>query len=394
MHTRLQASVRGFATVAAVLLLAGSLHGQDARAREDAAETREASAREILEAYEAVSLPEYDPSRREDPAYQAEFMTQRRAADRQRAKLVGDLLAGFPAHPRLVELLPIRWRILLGEGRNEEVIAEALAVAESTEDPTLRLDALYVHAVAVARASAFDPARIREAARLFYEANPLDPRNARLLLLATINEPEPSASLELYQRLAAEYPETREGQRAADKVFQYERIGTPVELAFNDAISGEPVDLADLRGRVVALVFWASWCPSCREEMAELDALREAYEPLGASFVGVSLDGPRDDDPARDGLARLRAWVADNGIPWPQSYDGQGWDGPFVQRWRVRSIPTLFVIDQEGRLVTPDGRARLGELLPESLGVEPVRSDGEAPDNPEDSAAPAEGATG
>jgi len=362
-----------------MLVAAGHALGQDTPSPQDLAERQTRSASEIIEAYDAVAMPEYDASRRGDSAYQAEFSTERRAADLQRAELIGELLADYPTDKRLADLLPVRWRVLLGEGRNADVITEARASAEHAEDPMLRLDALYFHAIAVARDAEFDPERTVEAADLFYQANARDPRNARLLMLGTINQPDASASLEIYRRLASEYPDTREGQRATDKVYQFERIGTPFELAFNDAISGEPVDVASLRGRVVVVVFWASWCPSCRAEMAELNALRNAYADKGAAFVGVSLDQPRDDDPARDGLMALRSYVEANGIAWPQYYQGDGWDSVYSGRWRVRSIPTVFVIDQEGRLVTPDARGSLGELIPGLLGIEPVRDDSGAP---------------
>ena len=379
----------GLIGIAAALCCSGVVMAQEPQAEllsevqeAPAAETETAEtprpADEILAEYDAIVLPEYDAQRRRDAAYQADFMAQRTAADRRRIELIGELVRDHPDHPRVAELLPVRWVALLGETRNDEVIAEAHGVAQSTDDTELRLNALYVHAIAIARTSDYDPARVAEAARLLYEANPLDPRNATLLSMSTINETESSKALEVYRRLVAEYPDTREGQRAADKVFQYERIGTPVELVFGEATTGEPVDLRGLRGRVIVLVFWASWSTSCRTEMPRFQALHEAYAEKGVSFIGVSLDQPRDDDPARDGLTLLRNWIADNGITWPQYYQGNGWDSPFSREWRVRSIPAVFVIDREGRLVTPDARGRLENLIPGMLEIEP-RTEGNEP---------------
>ncbi len=132
-----------------------------------------------------------------------------------------------------------------------------------------------------------------------------------------------------------------------------------------------------MRGEVIVLVFWASWCPSCRAEMPGLKALQEFYTEKGVSFVGVSLDQARNDDPTRDGLTLLNNWIAENDVTWPQYYQGNGWDSAFSREWRVRSIPTVFVIDQEGKLVTPDARGREEQLL-EALRADDSQSDQDA----------------
>ena len=70
-------------------------------------------------------------------------------------------------------------------------------------------------------------------------------------------------------------------------------VGTEVELALKD-LSGVEQRLSGLRGRVVVLNFWATWCGPCRAEMPDLAALQNDYAALGVQVVGASVDGPED----------------------------------------------------------------------------------------------------
>ncbi len=108
---------------------------------------------DIIAELNAIVFPEYDAARRNDQAFQAEFMAARAAADRLRIDLIGELLKNHPNDARLKDLLPTRWKAMLSEARNSEVIAEAKSIAGSTDDAALQLDALYAHALAIARES-------------------------------------------------------------------------------------------------------------------------------------------------------------------------------------------------------------------------------------------------
>ena len=336
-------------------------------------------AEQIIEAYEAVELPEYDASRRGDADYRAEFMAQRREADLKRAELIGELYKSHPAHDRLTELLPVRWQALMNAGEAEQVLTETKELAGRTDDKALKTEALYSHAVAVARMTDYDSAKVAEAAKQFHAFDAEDPRNASLLMMTTYYQSDEKKLEETYRTIAADYPETREAKQASAKVYQYEQVGKPFELAFEEATSGEPIDMSQLRGKVVVVDFWATWCGPCIAEMPHMKKLYAAYKDKGVEFVGISLDAPRnEEDPSKDGLAKLRAYVADNDVTWPQYYQGNGWQSEFSSDWQVRSIPAIFLVDQQGRLVTPNARGKLDEMIPELLGIEPVEIEGES----------------
>lgn len=325
-------------------------------------------AEEILAAYNAVEVPAYDASRRGEEGYDAQFIAARTDAWREQAELIGELHASHPADDRLPELLPVRWKLLMVSGEAERVVEETKVVANRTNDKALKADAWYAHASAVARATGYDPESVAAAAKQLYAVDPVDARNAELLFMTTHNQADEKLLEQTLRTIAAEYGDTAEGGKARAKIHQYDQVGKPFELSFEEATSGEPIDMSQLRGKVVVVDFWATWCGPCIAEMPHMKRLYAAYRDHGVEFIGVSLDVKPEDG----GLDKLRAYVKDNGITWPQYYQGNRWESEFSSGWRVRTIPTLFLIDQEGRLVTPNARHKLDRLIPEVLGIDPI----------------------
>jgi alkyl hydroperoxide reductase subunit AhpC len=101
--------------------------------------------------------------------------------------------------------------------------------------------------------------------------------------------------------------------------------------------------------------------------MPEMKKLYEEYKPKGVEFIGVSLDQPKD----KGGLDKLKKFVSENQITWPQYYQGNGWESEFSRGWGINSIPTMFIVDAAGNLSTTDARGQLETLLPELLAKAP-----------------------
>jgi thiol-disulfide isomerase/thioredoxin len=182
-----------------------------------------------------------------------------------------------------------------------------------------------------------------------------------LMAAAQSASADPAKQAALYKRLVEKYPDSPATASAKGAIRRADAIGKPFELSFNDAVSGKAVSTKDLKGKVIVVDFWATWCGPCVGEMPHMKELYSKFHDKGVEFLGVSLDNEGD------GLASLKDFVAKNEIPWPQYYQGKGWESEFSKSWGINSIPALFVVDKEGNLANVEARGQLETLLPQLL---------------------------
>jgi thiol-disulfide isomerase/thioredoxin len=145
----------------------------------------------------------------------------------------------------------------------------------------------------------------------------------------------------------------------ADEKATADLATKPVDLSFT-ALDGSTVDLAKMRGKVVLIDFWATWCGPCREETPDVVAAYQKYHAQGFEIVGISLDQNK---------AALTKYIADAKMPWPQYFDGKGWDNAISNRFGIRSIPAMWLVGKDGKLVTQDGRDDLAGQVAKLLGT-------------------------
>ena len=108
-------------------------------------------------------------------------------------------------------------------------------------------------------------------------------------------------------------------------------------------MDGRPFSLSSLAGRMVVLVFWASWCPDCRAEVPELKAMHDAAQKDKVAFVSVSFDR---------GLDALKAFAKDNALPGVQLFEPAGKKESAVgAAYGVKWIPSLYLLDEKGKVV-------------------------------------------
>ena len=110
------------------------------------------------------------------------------------------------------------------------------------------------------------------------------------------------------------------------------------EFALED-LDGVTHRLADYRGRVVIVNFWATWCPPCREEMPSMQRAWEKLESEG--IVMLAVNGGEDED-------TVFQFTANYPVEFPLLLDR---DSKVTGEWPVRGLPTTFVVDPRGRLV-------------------------------------------
>jgi len=115
-------------------------------------------------------------------------------------------------------------------------------------------------------------------------------------------------------------------------------VGSPAPPFLATAIDGAPVDLAALRGHIVIVNFWATWCPPCRDEMPALDAFYRAHHDRGVELIGVTVDRRRD-------LGEVQRVMKAYGYPAAllAAASRSGWPAP-------NALPMTYVIDRDGRI--------------------------------------------
>jgi len=329
------------------------------------------SAQEILTEYDQVTMPTDDREKAEAPEYLKEFYKQRTDAFNAQADLIAELFKSHPNHEQIPTLMPVRWRALLNSGKADEITEETNAIIASGKYEAINLDAAFWHAQTIGRTSTKTNESVVASIDRFIKLAPADDkRPGRLLMSAAARsiQDDPDLQLILYKRVLKDYPKDSSAKYAGGKIKQIEDLGKPFELAFNEATSSETISMKDLRGKVVVIDFWATWCGPCVAEMPHMKKLYTAYNEKGVEFVGISLDQPEN----KDGLIDLLAYVKENEVTWPQYYQGDGWASEFSSSWGINSIPALFVVDQKGNLHSVKARGQLEKMIPELLGIDPV----------------------
>lgn len=125
-------------------------------------------------------------------------------------------------------------------------------------------------------------------------------------------------------------------------------------------VKGDTISLASLKGKVVLLDFWASWCMPCRLSNRRLVKLYKKYKDRGFEIYAVSVDEEKGD--------WTRA-IAQDKITWIQVNDDAGNMGRTVMQWNITAIPTSFLINQAGDVVAINAeRKKLDKLVQSLLG--------------------------
>jgi peroxiredoxin len=110
-------------------------------------------------------------------------------------------------------------------------------------------------------------------------------------------------------------------------------------------VQGDTIQLSALKGKVVLLDFWASWCGPCRVSNKSLTKIYSKYKDKGFEILGVSLD---------DQETKWKNAIKQDKITWLQVNDPGGWDAQTAVKWGINAIPTSFLIDKDGKLLAMD----------------------------------------
>lgn len=178
--------------------------------------------------------------------------------------------------------------------------------------------------------------------------------NLGFALIKSGKEEEGIGALKTYLQLD---PDGNEASQARAVIANTKMVDARVAPTFAfKSNTGEELSIEKLRGKIVLLEFWASWCGPCRAELPEIKNIWKKYAGDKFVIVGINLDSNR---PAFD------AFVKESGMTWPQYYDGLGWSNKVSQLYGVYAIPHSVLIDQDGVI---KARGLRGEELSEMIG--------------------------
>jgi thiol-disulfide isomerase/thioredoxin len=119
--------------------------------------------------------------------------------------------------------------------------------------------------------------------------------------------------------------------------------GKPAPNFTQNDINGKPLSLSDLKGKVVLIDFWASWCGPCRKENPNVVALYKKYKDAGFTVLSVSLDKDK---------AAWQGAIEKDKLIWPNHVsDLKQWSNEVARLYQVSSIPFTVLVDKEGKII-------------------------------------------
>jgi thiol-disulfide isomerase/thioredoxin len=153
---------------------------------------------------------------------------------------------------------------------------------------------------------------------------------------------KPDEARAWYGKIVQQFPSSPPARKAAGAKRRLDAEGKPLALR-GTMLDGRAFDLASLKGRIVLVHYWATWCEPCKEDMKTLRQLLAKYGQQGFIAVGVNVDSDR----------RLAdAYVKQERINWPQLFEAGGLDGRLANELGILTLPTMLLIDADGTVAS------------------------------------------
>jgi thiol-disulfide isomerase/thioredoxin len=312
----------------------------------------------VLQATHKTPLPADWRDRQPTPVELQEFRARHAQRMLDGAKVARDFQTRFPTHTNASVALQKEYEVLTyaaGLGRTEAFARLNELEELLLRDPTLPAEQRFTLKTTIlqrravgrqAEGPAVVLAELEKGARELLAEFP-DRGESWSILMVVAQGAESSKARAICQEVVTAAAAPGPAKVAARQLL--ERLafeGQPFDLRFT-ALDGRAINTADLRGKVLLIDFWATWCGPCIAELPNVKATYAKLQPRGFEIVGISFDQSRE---------ALEALVRKEGIAWPQHFDGEGWESDLAERYKISGIPTMWLVDKKG--VVRDVNAR------------------------------------
>ncbi|WP_437921787.1 redoxin domain-containing protein [Sphingobacterium sp. LRF_L2] len=258
---------------------------------------------------------------------------------------------GSPLTEALRDFAPFKRRKEFVQDSLQSSFAKATADKSAEEIESLRFDYLTTFkeklALYTKQAVAFSKDHPDLAG--FYAISTLDPEVAENEILAYADE------------IKDQFVDNRYVSQFKEEAGKLKRlaVGQPAPEITSFTPNNKKINLSDFKGKYTLIDFWASWCGPCRQENPNIVKQYQAFKDKGFTVLGVSLD----NNPG----SWMRA-IEDDKLDWTQVSDLQAWNSPLVVDYKIKAIPTSYLIGPDGVILAKNLRGKeLEDFLQKTL---------------------------
>jgi len=330
-------------------------------------------AEKAWEELQAASRPPAPPkewrTKRPTPEQYAEFQKKQKEVFSAAVEKAKEFYTKYPTDPnarraRRKEMEMLSAMVQMGEtnllARLESCEKAVLADPKLSDDERFEIRSQSVNRAAMARRSEGIQAIMEEfekGARQLMKEFPKQSEVYDMLLMVAQNGAPERARKICDEILKSDVASSTVKTQAEGILKRMDALGKPVKIKFK-ALDGTEVDVSKMKGKVVLIDFWATWCGPCVAALPEVLETYKQYHPKGFEIVGISFDKDKD---------ALTKFIKEKEMTWPQYFDGLGWDNKIGREFGINAIPAMWLIDKNGNLADMNARGNLQEKVKKYL---------------------------
>lgn len=144
-----------------------------------------------------------------------------------------------------------------------------------------------------------------------------------------------------YRQIVENFSNSASAAKAAGAITRLDCVGKRLSLK-GTSVTGKMVDLAQFRKKAVLIQYWATWCGPCKDDMQQIKDALAKYGKDGFAVISISLDNHREE---------VVAYLKSHSLPWTHIYETGGLDSRLANELGVLTLPTMLLVDQDGKVV-------------------------------------------